>query len=197
MKRIISMLSCLCLGVFLFVGNAVAVELSVPDEMIEYPEGTYKVGADLPAGIYFALAHWVTPSNPVSTANLVVKDGSGSDAKVLVADTFTDSCAIVEVLDGQYLTVHDAGFLNIAYSKNFLEALKLDHVPPGMFLAGYHFEPGEYKVTPEENASIMSFTIFADATQSKVLDTQVVKGGSWVTLKDGEYVRLRGARLTK
>jgi hypothetical protein len=182
----------------MFVGGAaVAVELPVPAERVEYAEGTYKVGADLPAGVYFALAHWVTPSNPVSMASLVVKDGSGSDAKVLATDSFSNACTIIEVLDGQYLTVRGAGFLDVAYSKNLLKELNLDHVPPGMFLAGYHFEPGEYKVVPEEGASFASFTVFADATQSKVLDTQVVKGSSWITLKDGEYVKLRGVRLVK
>lgn len=172
--------------------NNISLPVEKPmSEASKYSEGTYKIGADLPAGIYCAL------SNGSPLASITVKDGSDSDANVIAFDSF-DENSIIEVTEGQYLTVRGSDFCEIEYTKPLgaLMLNELGHYPAGsMWLTGFHIPSGEYKLLAEDDAPLSSATIYADAKHTSPTNVVLISGSSYVTLRDGEYIALRGATL--
>jgi len=159
------------------------------DEAVIYQSGMHKVGADIPAGIYLVIA------DDSILSSLTVKDGSGSDANVLTIDAFTEH-SIIGVEEGQYLEVRGASFVGIEYTKALFGIMYDEYgfYCEGMYLAGFMIPAGEYKLTPDADAMLSSYTIYSDATQQKVKDIGIIgDSGSYVTLKSGEYISVRGA----
>ncbi len=162
------------------------------EESTSYGEGMYKIGTDLPAGIY------VFMRNNSLIGSVTIKDGSGSDANVIAVDAF-DEISIMEVSEGQYLDVKGSVFLDISYTKVMSELMleQVGYYPEGsMWLTGFHIPAGEYKLNESEGAVLSAATIYADATHTNPLDVIIVEGSAYVTLKDGEYIALKGASLT-
>ena len=157
-----------------------------------YEPGVYKVGSDLPAGIYVAFSTGSTLSF------LSVKDGSGSDAKTLAADTFKSN-SIIEVFDGQYLDFSNsvlvlakntAGFAKDIFNEN-------GYYTEGMYWVGYHIAAGEYTITAVDDASLSMYTIYGDATRDDILSINVMSGKTGhVTLEDGQFIELDEATMS-
>lgn len=166
--------------------------LTIPSELINYPEGMYKVGTDLPPSTYF---FYKPDDSKAALCSVIVKDGSGSDATPLVVESFNDDHTILTVAAGQYVDVNGANFIDAGITQDYLENINVDYIPQGAYLVGFHLPAGEYKTIAEEGAVLSSLTIFEDATQLKPLDVKIVKGSGYVTLKEGECVRLRGVRM--
>lgn len=159
-------------------------------EVVIYPEGVYKVGADIPAGIYFAMA-----DEDSILSSLTVRDGSSSDATVLDTSPFT-ATAIIQVQDGEYLKVTSAEFTDISNTHDIYgPSVERGFYSSGSFLVGFHIPAGEYKVEPEEDAILSSYTIYSDGMRT-VKDVSIVSGSGYVTLQDGEFLKVNSATLT-
>lgn len=174
------------------IDDALAAGMPVsgtPTERIEYLEGMYKVGTNLPAGTYFAIADKKSP-----LSSLTVKDGSGTQAKVLAVDAFT-TCSLIGVNDGEYLTVRGCTLIDIAFTADYLQGSS--EIPEGTYLVGYHLPAAEYAIKADEGAALSTITVFGDAGQRKVIGVDIVKGSGFATLLEGEYVKLRGCTLAR
>ena len=164
------------------------VELIPPDKRVEYPEGIYEIGADMPAGIYFAIAN-----GGVAMASVTVKDGAGTDATPLAVDTFQSGHTMIAVDDGQHLSVIGCTLIDAGFTATCLS--NVEGVPEGMYLVGFHFPAGEYKTVVDDGAVPASLTVYKDASHQTPGNVQIVNGSGYITLKDGEYVRLLGVHL--
>jgi hypothetical protein len=156
-----------------------------------YNAGMYKIGLDLPAGIYVAMGDGSVISS------VTVKDGSGADANVLTVDPFTQH-TIIGVEDGQYLDVLGADMIAVEYTASIGDLIlsEVGCYVEGMYWVGYHIPTGEYKLTADSEAVVSSYTIYGDATRGTPLDVGVMSGDTaYVTLEDGQFIKLSGVTM--
>ena len=152
--------------------------------------GMYKVGTDIPSGIYLAM------NDGSILSSVTVKDGSSSDANVLVIDPFSEH-TIIEVSDGEYVDIRGAVFVDIRYTKELVEMIYNEQglYCEGMYWVGYHIPAGEFKLTANEESLISSYTIYGDAKRN-ILDIEIMSGSNaYAELKDGQFIKLVGASM--
>lgn len=149
-----------------------------------YKAGMYKVGTDIPAGEYVLIGE--------STAYFQVsKDSVGSLESIVSNDNFTGR-SYVTVESGQYLDIKRA----IAYPS--ASAPKVTPVnntlPEGMYKVGVDLAAGEYKVT----SSGMGYVEVSTSSKHDLMDVvsnDNFSGEKYVTVKDGQYVKISRATL--
>lgn len=156
------------------------------DELEQYADGMYKVGADIPAGEYIL--------DPSATAYYqVASDSTGTLESIVSNDNFSGT-RYITVSDGQYLTLTSC----IAYPASYVSdgKVKNDNLSGGMYKVGVDIEAGEYKVTPDGNGYYE-----VDSSSAGTLDAIVANenfsSDVYVTVSDGQYLKLSGATLVK
>lgn len=156
------------------------------DELEQYDAGMYKVGTDIPAGEYIlkpsAMAYYQ-----------VATDSTGTLESIVSNDNFSGT-RYITVSDGQYLkltgcTAYPASYVSDGKVKN-------DNLSGGMYKVGVDIEAGEYKVTPEGDGYYE-----VDSSSAGTLDAIVANenfsSDVYVTVSDGQYLKLSGATLSK
>ena len=156
------------------------------DELEQYDAGMYKVGTDIPAGEYILC--------PSATAYYqVVTDSTGTLESIVSNDNFSGT-RYITVSEGQYLkltgcTAYPASYVSEGKVKN-------DNLSGGMYKVGVDIEAGEYKVTPEGDGYYE-----VDSSSAGTLDAIVANenfsSDVYVTVSDGQYLKLSGATLVK
>ena len=149
-----------------------------------YPEGTYKVGTQLPAGEY------VVRGNKVSA--LITVDLSGdSDSQIGYWSSYKS--AIFKVEEGQYVRAHGEDI----YPLELTEDLKpTDGVyKDGMYKVGMHMPAGTYKVKPDVDTAYLE--IYNDNTPGAKCEERItVEEEQNFTVKDGQYIIIIGGRAS-
>ena len=156
------------------------------DELEQYDAGMYKVGTDIPAGEYIldpsAMAYYQ-----------VASDSTGALESIVSNDNFSGT-RYITVSDGQYLTLTSC----TAYPASYVPdgKVKNDNLSGGMYKVGVDIEAGEYKVTPEGDGYYE-----VDSSSAGTLDAIVANenfsSDVYVTVADGQYLKLSGATLVK
>ena len=156
------------------------------DELEQYDAGMYKVGTDIPAGEYIlepsAMAYYQ-----------VASDSTGALESIVSNDNFSGT-RYITVSDGQYLTLTSC----TAYPASYVSEgkVKNDNLPGGMYKVGVDIEAGEYKVTPDGSGYYE-----VDSSSAGTLDVIVANenfsSDVYVTVADGQYLKLSGATLVK
>ena len=156
------------------------------DELEQYDAGMYKVGTDIPAGEYIlepsAMAYYQ-----------VASDSTGALESIVSNDNFSGT-RYITVSDGQYLTLTSC----TAYPASYVSEgkVKNDNLSGGMYKVGVDIEAGEYKVTPEGDGYYE-----VDSSSAGTLDAIVANenfsSDVYVTVSDGQYLKLSGATLSK
>lgn len=156
------------------------------DELEQYDAGMYKVGADIPAGEYIldpsAMAYYQ-----------VASDSTGALESIVSNDNFSGT-RYITVSDGQYLTLTSC----TAYPASYVSEgkVKNDNLSGGMYKVGVDIEAGEYKVTPDGSGYYE-----VDSSSAGTLDVIVANenfsSDVYVTVADGQYLKLSGATLSK
>lgn len=156
------------------------------DELEQYADGMYKVGADIPAGEYIL--------DPYATAYYqVASDSTGTLESIVSNDNFSGT-RYITVSEGQYLTLTGC----TAYPASYVSdgTIKNDNLSGGMYKVGVDIEAGEYKVTPEGDGYYE-----VDSSSAGTLDVIVANenfdSDVYVTVSDGQYLKLSGATLSK
>lgn len=185
MKKMVSMLLSLCL---LIPALAFAADLST---ITQYPAGMYKVGGDLPAGEYLAIAK----ENAIIPM-VTVKSSSGVDAEINALSTFT-TFAIIGAADGKYVEVTDSFLIPLSDSKAYVDTFTAESIGDGSYKVGFHIPAGEYKYALQEDVIIPMISVYADAYQENILNLVMPQGNGYITLDDGQYVTVSDAILTK
>ena len=159
------------------------------DEKDEYKAGQYKVGSDIPAGVYFASAE----ENAI-IPYIEVKDGSGSDANT-ISYTLFDTFAIIGLRDGEYVRISEGTLSDISTSKDYVDGVITEGITDGMYEVGFHIPAGEYKTVENQGALIAYIAVYDDPYQDKTLDYIILDGNGYITLKDGNYVEISEATM--
>lgn len=157
----------------------------------QYPASMYKVGSDLPAGEYVAIA-----ADNAFIPMVTVKDGSGSEANILALYIFT-TFSIVGAKDGQYVDVSDCYLIDIAESKEYVDSAIADTIADGTYKVGFHISPGEYKYGAVENSTLPMIAVYGDPYQASINNLVLPDGSGYITVKDGEYITLSDAYLLR
>ena len=156
------------------------------EELEQYDAGMYKVGTDIPAGEYIlepsAMAYYQ-----------VTTDSTGALESIVSNDNFSGT-RYITVSDGQYLTLTGC----TAYPASYVSdgTIKNDNLSGGMYKVGVDIDAGEYKVTPDGNGYYE-----VDSSSAGTLDAIVANenfsSDVYVTVSDGQYLKLSGATLVK
>jgi hypothetical protein len=151
--------------------------------------GMYKVGSELPAGEYIIEATGTPAYYQVSS------DSSGEFDSIIVNDTFDKGVyAYILVQEGDYLKVERGR--TIAASKLTLQP-KLDDIPPSTYKVGKDIPAGEYKLTPTSEMAYWERSRNPRDSINGIIANDVLTETAYVTVRDGEYFKITGAKGQK
>ena len=157
-----------------------------------YEPGNYKVGVDIPPGIYMLLVskEYADRSSPGYFA--ISKD---PNKKNIVANDNFGGNSIIEVLDGEYLQLSRCTAIPLDKAPDLKPAGGV--YPEGMYIVGRHVPPGEYvlKTTDEERDGYVA--LYPDARHKKILTNDLFKKKRYVRIENGQYLKLSHCRMEK
>ncbi|MBQ5390086.1 MAG: hypothetical protein IIU58_04185 [Clostridia bacterium] len=151
----------------------------------EYTAGQYKIGADMPAGVYVLYQQdysWMSYF-------AITSDANGKD--ILKNDNFGNR-SIIEVIDGEYLEINRCSAFPIEEDPGFG---KVDGcLLAGSYIVGRDIDPGEYKV--EADAGEMTYIcIYTDTRRSKIHANDNFEGSRYVALEEGQLFEIKRGRV--
>lgn len=152
-------------------------------EEIGYKSGQYKVGTDIPAGIYCLWEDGYFPNFTIS------EDANGDE--IIDWHTYKTNY-IVEVQEGEYFKI-SSGYA-VPYDGEKIAVLQDGYLCEGFYAVGTDIPAGEYKVVEEADAVVPSITTYNDL-RGKIVDWIVLDGDRYVELKDGQYVSVSDCKI--
>lgn len=153
-----------------------------PAPVIEYPDGLYKVGTDLPEGEYVLIKK--------STAETgYMKLSKDNVQYVIIKDSAFNYNTIITVKKGEYLLIKDAYAVAIdkADIKNYGE---------GMFKVGTHIPAGNYIVNEFLNKD-GTYYVLEDNRNIPNYGRVEIAGSAPVTVSDGQYLVLDNCAISE
>lgn len=154
--------------------------------------GTYKVGEDIPGGEYLVFANGMAYIENAS-------DSSGNLESIIFNDNLTKGAhSYVTLNEGEYFKLQGA------------EAYPVDSAPSvipedgiykdGMYKVGKDIPAGEYKVILTDTAMGMGYLeVSSDSSHQldKIVTNENVQADTYITVKDGQYLKLQGLEIQK
>jgi hypothetical protein len=151
--------------------------------------GMYKVGSELSAGEYIIEATGAMAYYQVSS------DSSGELDSIIVNDTFDmGGFGYITLQDGDYIKIERGRM--IAASELILQP-KLDDIPPSTYKIGKDLPAGEYKLTPTNEMAYWERSKNTRDSISGIIANDVLTDAAYVTVRDGEYFKIIGAKGQK
>ncbi len=153
----------------------------------KYPAGMYKVGTDIPAGLYV-----LTAGTSYSGYYKVTSDSSGSFDSILYNENFNGRCYL-ELKNGQYVE------LTRCTAISFDDAEPLS--PTGGTLSGnwlkvgFDIAPGEYKITAVSGTGYCAVYSHATTDFANIMTNDNFTGSKYITVKAGQYLQLSQCEL--
>lgn len=147
-----------------------------------YETDVYKVGTDMPEGIYKAFA--VEDYASVEINN----DARGED---YVAYISVETFAYFEVTEGQFVDLKDC----FAIPADEAVPAKIEDgiAGPGHYRIGFDIEPGEYKV--KALGEYAHYEINGDANGEDYIDYGYFEKSNYVEVREGEFLILSEAEM--
>lgn len=159
------------------------------NDEISIKAGTYLVGKDIPAGEYALLC------DNDHVGSFFVSSDLNDDSAIYTTAFFGNSFVTVE--NGQYLTIEDVTAIPA-------ENAEIDISSQGTFRVGVDIPAGEYELEKLIESEYFSekafFKVYADdiATSMKIiLSDDFEEGNAYVTVNDGEYLKLDRCKIVK
>lgn len=147
--------------------------------MRTYDEGQYKVGRDFIAGEYVLLN-----TSDYSGYFAVSSDSNGQNT---IVNGLFEVNSIITVYDGEYLELSRCIAIE---SSDFYSSYTIKSDLDGTMLkVGYDIMPGEYKLIATSDRQGY-YCIYNDSRQTHIVDNDLFKNSSWVTVKSGQYLVL-------
>lgn len=148
-----------------------------------YPESTYKVGTQIPAGEY------VVRGNSVS-AKITVDLTEDSDADLGYWSSY--KCVVFKVEDGQYVkTRGDIYPIELTEDLKATDGIYKD----GMYKVGFHMPAGTYKIKADVDTAYVE--IYNENTPGADRQERIIaEPEKTFTVKEGQYVIVTGGRAT-
>lgn len=139
-----------------------------------YKPGTYKIGVDMPAGLYALIGSGYVE---------VSSDSSGSS--IIDNDNF-ENVAYVSVQDGEYLKLSRCS----AVPEAEFTPKTSDTYSSGMYRVGIDIPSGEYKLTADGGNGYFERNTSAIGAGSDIIDNDNFDGSTYITINDGEFLTL-------
>lgn len=147
------------------------------EETKKYPAGMYKIGPDIPAGMYYLQAE-----ESAKGYFCISADSSGNS--ILENDNF-GSHYFLEIEDGDYLEltrcvaipIEDA---EIEFDKN--------NLTEGMYRVGVDIPAGEYKLTQTSNFAAYVCVYEGCSKNRDIITNDNFENQKYITVKDGNYL---------
>ena len=170
----------LCSDYGIASGSGIAVG---SEQFLEYQEGDYIVGKDIPAGEY------VLYMTDYAGSYTLYSDSSGELGSIIENDVF-DYNSIVTIKDGQYLD------LSNCYAISIYAGTSLDTRGSGMFMVGRHIPAGEYRIQADGNEqAYMAVLSHSNQLLNYIVVKDNFKGTKHITVKEGQYLVIRNAHI--
>lgn len=155
--------------------------------------GMYKVGVDITAGEY------VLFPNIGDTAYFeITSDSTGTLDSVIANDNFTGR-AYITVSDGEYLNIKRARLYTLDTAPMVDTSTGI--LSAGMYKVGVDIPAGEYKISSTSgnaSGSLAYFETSIDSSHqlSSIVTNDNFDGERYVTVTDGQYIKLSGCTLS-
>lgn len=147
-----------------------------------YPESTYKVGQDMPAGEYVVFA-----TSEYGGYYSVNRDSSG-DLDSIISNNNFDYCDIVTVSNGQYFE------LSMAQAVPAADA-QIDTSGDGTFRVGYEITAGEFKLQSTSEYGGYYAVYDSSYPDAEIVTNDNFEGTTYVTVSEGQYLKLSGCKI--
>lgn len=151
----------------------------------EYKEGQYKIGSDMPAGVYVLYQQdysWMSYF-------AITSDANGKD--ILENDNF-ENRSVIEVIDGEFLEIKRCSAFPLEEDPGF--GTVNGCILAGSYIIGRDIDPGEYKV--EADAGEMAYIcIYTDTRRSKIHANDNFEGSRYVALEEGQLFEIKRGRV--
>ncbi|HQO35544.1 MAG TPA: hypothetical protein PLG59_12835 [bacterium] len=173
-------------GQYLTLTNAKATLESKVPAQVEFRNGMYKVGKDIPAGEYLIFAE----KNPMNSGYFEVTGSSEPGmANIHCNDNFSNS-RYITVKDGQYLK------LNLSQAVPAVDAPAQTDFKNGMYKVGKDIPPGEYKIMPiGEMDGYVEVDRNSSGGMNGIVTNDNFQGQKIIRVKEGQYLKLGQAEI--
>ncbi|NLC05420.1 MAG: hypothetical protein GX778_02725 [Erysipelothrix sp.] len=151
-----------------------------------WKSGTHKVGTDIPSGEYVVIS-----DDRLFGGYLEVAVDSTGSLESIVTNEIVTTNHIITIEDGQFFKLERL----IAYK--FEESPELDTSKEGMFKAGYHIDPGEYKIIVDDTDLGAYYAVFSDSKGGlhSIVTNNIITGDSYITVAEGQYILIQRGHL--
>jgi len=162
-------------------------EPSPPENDKYLKSGMYKIGTDISAGEYLVY--------PEGTGYLeVTKDSTGSFESIVTNDNFAGT-RYITVSDGQYLTIRQAKMVPVAEAEP--QQAQNNEYPEGMYKIGIEIPSGEYKAVSTGGAAYIEVAKDSRGSIESIISNDNFEGEKYISISDGQYIKLNGCKLVK
>ena len=157
-----------------------------PKEDGSMGEGMYKVGTDLQAGEYVIII------NNSDTGYMQISKDSTGTLNSIVGNENISNRTYVTVNDGEYLTVKSGKIYPLDKAPKVEPQNGI--LPSGMYKVGTDIQAGEYKVNSTGDGYV-EITSTSRHTATGILSNDIFTGDKYITIQDGQYVKLQNTTL--
>ena len=152
----------------------------------KYKSGQYKVGVDLPAGEYVAIAKGDAYIE-------VASDSSGAMTSIVANDIFANR-SIITVSNGQYLKIQNCELYAFNDAPK-TQTTKDGFLLSGMYKVGVDLPAGEYKVISEGGDSYIETSRSSRHSLQDIISNDLFQGNKYVSVSNGQYVKFFRAKI--
>lgn len=150
-------------------------------------QGTYKIGDDLEAGEYLFIANGMGYVE-------VAKDGTGNLEGIIHNDNVTGH-TYVTVEDGQYLKLQFGEAYPVGSAPSIIPENGL--YKDGEYKVGKDIPAGEYELISNTEMGYFEVSKDSNGTLDSIITNDFVTSNAYVTVEDGEYLKLQGVEIQK
>lgn len=151
----------------------------------KYNTGQHKVGEDIPSGRYV-----VYTTTGKSAYYCISSDANGKD---IIANNNFKTQNYIEINDGEYLELSRCAA--VAFEDKEAVDTSSGYLKEGQYLVGVDFPAGEYKLENNDEDKSAYYAITGDANGKDIIANDNFKGGSYVSVSDGQYLEINRCKL--
>jgi hypothetical protein len=152
--------------------------------------GMYKVGSELPAGEYIIEATGTLAYYQISS------DSSGELDSIIVNDILEKGAyAYTIVQNGDYIKIESSRMIDAANLT--ITPKDMNDIPPSTYKVGKDIPAGEYKLTPTSEMAYWERSRNPRSSIDGIIANDVLTESAYLTVQDGEYIKITGARGQK
>jgi hypothetical protein len=170
-------------------GKEPSIDTTKKEEDNKIKQGTYKIGKDIPAGDYLVI------SNGMGYIQCM-KDSTGKTESIIFNDVLSNrATSYVTLNEGEYFKLTDAEMYPVDKAPSIIPSDGL--YKDGMYKVGSDIPAGEYKVKYIDSMGYTEIDKNCLHKSDSILSNDVVKADTYITVENGQYLKLKGVQITK